>query len=37
MVEPLAGGLAPAGAENSGQRLAEKILARGGAALLGHE
>jgi hydroxymethylbilane synthase len=37
MVEPLAAGLAPAGAENSGQRLAEKILARGGAALLGHE
>jgi hydroxymethylbilane synthase len=35
--EPLASDLAPAAAENSGKRLAEKMLARGAAALLGHE
>jgi hydroxymethylbilane synthase len=35
--EPLASDLAPAAAENSGKRLAEKILASGAAALLGHE
>jgi hydroxymethylbilane synthase len=34
--EPLASALAPAAAENSGKRLAEKMLARGAAALLGH-
>jgi hydroxymethylbilane synthase len=33
--EPLGSDLAPAAAENSGKRLAEKMLARGAAALLG--
>ncbi len=33
--EPLAADLAPAAAEDSGKRLAEKMLARGAAALLG--
>ncbi len=33
--EPLASDLAPAAAENSGKRLAEKMLARGAAAILG--
>jgi hydroxymethylbilane synthase len=37
MVESLASDLAPVTAENSGKRLAEKMLARGAAALLGHE
>ncbi len=37
IVEPLAPDLAPAGAQNSGKRLAEKMLARGAAALLGRE
>jgi len=36
-VEPLAVDLAPAASENCGKRLAEKMLARGAAALLGHE
>jgi hydroxymethylbilane synthase len=35
MEEPLASDLAPAAAENSGKRLAEKMLARGAAAFLG--
>jgi hydroxymethylbilane synthase len=35
--ETLASDLAPAGAQNSGKRLAEKLLARGAAALLGRE
>ena len=35
--EPLASDLAPAAAENSGSRLAEKMLARGAAAILGKE
>ena len=35
--EPLASDLAPAAAENSGNRLAEKMLARGAAAILGKE
>ena len=35
--EPLASDLAPAAAENSGKRLAEKMLARGAAAILGKE
>jgi hypothetical protein len=29
--------LAPAAAENTGKRLAAKMLARGAAAMLGHE
>ena len=29
--------LAPSAAENCGRRLAEKMLARGAAAMLGHE
>jgi hydroxymethylbilane synthase len=37
MEDPLAPGLSPSVAENSGKRLAEKMLARGAAALLGHE
>ena len=36
-LEPLAADLAPDAAENSGERLAEKMLARGAAALLGRE
>jgi hydroxymethylbilane synthase len=35
--EPIASDLAPAAAENSGKRLAEKMLARGAAALLGKD
>ncbi len=35
--EPLARDLAAGAAENSGKRLAEKMLARGAAAMLGHE
>jgi hydroxymethylbilane synthase len=35
--EPLASDLAPAAAQNSGKRLAQKMLARGAAALLGRE
>ena len=35
--ETLASDLAPAAAQNSGQRLAQKMLARGAAALLGRE
>jgi hydroxymethylbilane synthase len=35
--EPLASDLAPAAAEDSGKRLAEKMLARGAAAFLGKE
>ena len=35
IVEPLVPDLAPAAAQSSGQRLAEKMLARGAAALLG--
>ncbi len=34
MEQPIARGLAPATAENSGRRLAEKMLARGAAAIL---
>ena len=34
MEEPIAPGLAPSAAENSGRRLAEKMLARGAAAIL---
>jgi hydroxymethylbilane synthase len=34
MEEPLAPGLAPSAAENSGKRLAEKMLARDAAAIL---
>ncbi len=37
MEEPLASDLAPAAAEAFGRRLAEKMLARGAAALLGRE
>jgi len=37
MEDPLAPGLAPSGAEVSGKRLADKMLARGAAALLGKE
>src|ERR1700722_14899196 len=33
--EPIAGGFAPMAAENSGKRLAEKMLARGAGTLLG--
>ena len=36
MEERLASDLAPSAAENSGRRLAEKMLARGAAAILGH-
>jgi hydroxymethylbilane synthase len=35
IIEPLDPNLAPSAAENSGQRLAEKMLARGAAAILG--
>jgi hydroxymethylbilane synthase len=35
LVESLAAGFAPDGAESSGKRLAEKVLARGAAAILG--
>ena len=35
MREPLASDLAPSSAEDSGRRLAEKMLARGAAAILG--
>jgi hydroxymethylbilane synthase len=37
MEDPLAPGLVPSAAEAGGRRLAEKMLARGAAALLGHE
>ena len=37
LIERLAADLAPAAAENSGKLLAEKMLARGAAALLGRE
>jgi hydroxymethylbilane synthase len=37
LLEPLAPDLAPDAAENSGKLLAEKLLARGAAALLGRE
>ena len=37
IVEPLALSLTSSAAENSGKRLAEKMLARGAAAILGHE
>jgi hydroxymethylbilane synthase len=35
--DPLDAGFVPGAAENSGKRLAEKMLARGAAAMLGHE
>ncbi len=37
MEDSLAPGLTPSGAEVSGKRLADKMLARGAAAMLGHE